>query len=170
MSTPTIRSRSADAAQEDPAVIERLRRLGVNVVRLSYSDIHGVPRGKDVPLAEFPHVLADGMGVCAANLADGLNFSLANLAERVAASPEANEASPTAVFPDMRVRVIPESLVQLPWERSTAWCLASVDGTDAQAPCSTRNVLESIVEEYQALGLAPVCAPELRIPRQSRGV
>ncbi len=153
---------SQETTQEGLARVEKLGMQGVDVVRVNYSDIHGVPRGKDVPLAAFADVMADGIGVCSANLADGLNFSLANLAERVTASPaEGSHSSPTVVFPDMRMRVLPSTLVQLPWEPSTAWCLAGVDESDAQSACCSRNLLQRTVAQYRSLRLAPICAPEL---------
>jgi glutamine synthetase len=172
MSRPTFNPR--ETSKEQLGVIEKLRAQGVDVVRVHYSDIHGVARGKDVPLAAFPHVMAEGLAFCAANLADGLNFSLANLAERVAASPRANpepnpgarggeevDFFPTTVFPDMRIKVIPSTLLQLPWEPSTGWCLATVDDEDAQSACSSRNVLERVVSQYRSMDLATVSAPEL---------
>jgi glutamine synthetase len=172
MSRPTFNP--VETSKEHLGLIEKLRAQGVDVVRVQYSDIHGVARGKDVPLAAFPRVMADGLAFCAANLADGLNFSLANLAERVAASPRSEprpdvkarpgeeiDSSPTVVFPDMRVKVIPATLVHLPWEPSTAWCLATVDDDDAQSACSSRNLLERVVSQYHGIGLETASAPEL---------
>src|SRR5262249_49849300 len=87
----------------------------------------------------------------AASLTDGLAFSLANLPARPV----------EPAFPDMRVQPLPATLVQLPWETSTAWCLARIDSADAHCACSPRNVLERAVVAYQALGLTVITAPEL---------
>ena len=35
-------------------------------VRLLYADLHGVARGKDIPIAEFDHVIEHGLCFCSA--------------------------------------------------------------------------------------------------------
>ena len=47
-------------SQDVAAVIERLRSQDIDVVRVSYSDMIGVDRGRDVLLSELPAALAHG--------------------------------------------------------------------------------------------------------------
>src|SRR5712692_1772356 len=110
--------------------VKDLRARGVDTVRITYGDIHGIARGKDVPLEDFVRVVEEGLGFCSANLADGLAFSLAQLSDRIAGGP----VDPS--FPDMRVRVLPSTLTELPWDPSIAWCLAEVDPADPLSACS----------------------------------
>ena len=43
-------------------LIERLRAKGVHTLLAQFTDIHGVAKGKLVPLAHFDELLADGVG------------------------------------------------------------------------------------------------------------
>src|SRR4029077_14292 len=49
-----------------PAVCERLRSQGVDVVRVSYPDLIGVDRGRDVLLDVFPSAMEHGLAFCRA--------------------------------------------------------------------------------------------------------
>ena len=42
--------------------IEALRIAGVRSVRLQFSDLHGVVRGREIPIADFPAIAEDGTG------------------------------------------------------------------------------------------------------------
>jgi glutamine synthetase len=48
------------------AVCERLRSDGVDVVRVSYPDLIGVDRGRDVLLDELPAAVGHGLAFCRA--------------------------------------------------------------------------------------------------------
>src|SRR5438477_10815517 len=48
------------------AVCERLRAEGVDVVRVSYPDLIGVDRGRDVLLDVLPSAMEDGLAFCRA--------------------------------------------------------------------------------------------------------
>src|SRR5262249_18723208 len=89
-----------------------------------------------------------------ANLADGLSHSLAALGDRIAGSP----VDPG--FPDMRIRPVPDTLGQIPWDPTTAWCIAHVDAADPQSAIAPRSVLDRAVEGFHAIGLTPFCAAE----------
>jgi glutamine synthetase len=131
-----------------------LHAHGVDTVRVNYADLHGIARGKDLPLEEFGAAVEDGLGFCSANLADGLSHSLARLSDRIAAGPV------DPAFPDMRIRPLPSTLAQLPWDPSTAWCLATVDPGDSRSAISPRSVLDRAIAAFDAIGLAAVCAAE----------
>jgi glutamine synthetase len=135
--------------------LDELRSRGVDTVRINYGDMHGIARGKDLPLDHFADALEDGLGFCSANLADGLSHSLTQLGDRIAGGPV------DRAFPDMRVRPMPATLAQLPWDPSTAWCLATIDPDDPRSASSPRSVLERAAAELRALGLTAVCAAEL---------
>ena len=38
----------------------------MRAVRLQYADLHGICRGKDIPISAFPHAAEDGIGFVAA--------------------------------------------------------------------------------------------------------
>jgi glutamine synthetase len=160
LQTPTVTTKTE---QKWPTRLQDLQAHGVDTARVTYADIHGVARGKDVPLAHFPRLVEEGLAFCAANLTDGLAFSLTNLPARPA----------EPAFPDMRVRLLPSTLVGLPWEPATAWCLAQIDPADIHSAKSPRNILVRAVSEYEAMGLRPITAVELEfyvLERQSKGL
>jgi glutamine synthetase len=47
----------------------------ITTVRVMYSDLHGVARGKDVPLAEFPRIGEHGLCFCAAVMSTDLQHT-----------------------------------------------------------------------------------------------
>ena len=135
--------------------LNELRARGVDTIRIMYSDMHGIARGKDVPIDDFPHAVDDGLGFCSANLADGLSHSLARLGDRIAGGP----VDPS--FPDMKIQPLAATLAPMPWDPVTAWCIAHVDPGDRCAASAPRNALERAVSAFQSIGLTAVCSAEL---------
>ena len=128
-----------------------LREQGVEMVRLLYSDIHGIYRGKDFVVDVFDQVAENGMNFAAANLVDGLN-----------GDPLSGEGSFAELgFPDMTVLPVEESIRQLPWRPTTAWCLGQVKDGSLGAEYSSRSLLERVMQRCAELGYRPIVAPEL---------
>jgi len=133
-------------------LIEKLKNDGVKVIRVTYPDMHGYMRGKDIPIQAFHHVIDHGISFCIANLVDDL-----------AGNPlEAPGMAPDRGFPDMRAIPDLSTLTPVPWEEWTMQCIADVyDGTEPVA-ISSRHLLkkaESMI--YNALKLKPMTAHEL---------
>src|ERR1051326_8973127 len=96
-SNPGHNAKSATAVTYQttlPALMEQLRSDGVELVRLSYSDLHGTARGKDIPLEQLDHAVHDGIAFCIANLVDGLASNPTN----------APGFAPDRGYPDMLAR------------------------------------------------------------------
>jgi len=133
------------------AVAERLAGQGIDVVRVSYPDLIGVDRGRDVLLGELAAAVGHGLGFCRAvyhtspmgdvvpvqgGLADGL--------------------------PDITVRPDLGTLTPLPWEPRAAWCLGDALTPDgAPAPESPRTVARRVAGRVAGLGYTLACGPEL---------
>jgi glutamine synthetase len=126
-----------------------LAAKGVEVVRVLYPDIHGIARGKDVPIGLFAEACERGVGFCAASLASGLAFDLANVVRD------------SGAYPDMRVYPIQATAVQLPWDASAAWCIGSVARESEPSMRSTRSLLKRAAEAYENIGLRVIAAAEL---------
>jgi glutamine synthetase len=138
-------------APDVAAVCERLREQGVDVVRVSYPDMIGVDRGRDVLLDELPAAAEHGLAFCRAvyhtspmgdvvPVQGGLELGLPDI----------------AVLPDLA------TLTPLPWEPNAAWCLgdATIPGGEA-APESPRAVARGVAERASGLGYTLICGPEL---------
>jgi glutamine synthetase len=125
-----------------------LRSDGVRVVRVTYPDLHGVLRGKDVPIDVFEStVLVHGLGFCKA-------ISTVDLRHNVVAGFEHG-------FRDIRVTALPETLAQLPWAPEVAWCLADQSADGDPYGADPRGALKRAVAAFAERGLQPVMGPEL---------
>ena len=131
--------------------LEDLQRAGMHVVRLSFSDLHGVCRSKDLPLEMFAST-------------GGSDFVAAIFALDLASNaldPSSSLFGPSAGYPDMRVEARMETLTRLPWEQDTAWCLGDLTEDSPMHQYSPRALLERVVASYQKLGFVPIVGPEV---------
>jgi glutamine synthetase len=117
-------------------------------VRLLYPDLHGVARGKDVPVAEFDHVIERGLCFCAAVMGTDLRHT------PVWGGEEG--------YPDLVARPDLATMATLPWDREVAICLADLSPAEGGAPIADpRGAVRSAVESLRALDLNPIVGPEL---------
>jgi glutamine synthetase len=120
----------------------------VTSIRVLFPDLHGVARGKDVPIAEFDHVLEKGLRFCAAVMGTDLRHT------PVVGGDEG--------YPDLVARPDMTTLTTLPWEPGVASCLANLEPAEGGAPIpDPRGTLRRVVEELRAIGLDPIVGPEL---------
>lgn len=150
MSEANLRERTPDDATVQ-AVLERLRGEGVELVRLSYCDMHGTSRGKVIPVETLEHIVHEGVAFCVANLTDGLASNPTN----------APGLAPDRGYPDMRAKPVLSTLMLLPWERGIAWFLADVEDATGPISFAPRQVLKRVLARYAQLGLMPIVGPEL---------
>src|ERR671914_1457916 len=61
--------------RDAPTIADELGREGVKAVRLLYPDLHGVARGKDIPIDAFGDFAEHGVPFCAAVLATDLRHT-----------------------------------------------------------------------------------------------
>ncbi len=133
------------------AVSERLRARGIDVIRVSYADMIGVDRGRDVLLEELPSAVSHGLAFCRAvyhtspvgdvvPVQGGLELGLPDI----------------MVYPDLA------TVTPLPWERGAAWCLGDAVTSDgAPAEESPRAVAYRVASQVASLGYTLICGPEL---------
>ena len=116
----------------EPSALEsELRSRGVKYCIGAYVDLHGVPKGKVVPVGHFDHFAAGS------ELYTG--YALDGLGQR----PNDDEI---ASVPDLR------GLIQLPWNPEVAWFPADLHFHGKPYPLSTRVVLQRVLGEAQAMG------------------
>jgi glutamine synthetase len=132
-------------------LVESLRSRGIDVIRVSYPDLIGTDRGRDVLIDELPSVLGHGMAFCRAV------FHTSPRGDVVPIQGGLDEGLPD-------VKVVPDlsTLTDLPWEPAAAWCLSDTlaqDGTPA--PESPREVARHVAARLAGLGLTAVVGPEL---------
>ena len=122
---------------------------GVKTVRLQYADLHGVARGKDLPVSQLQNAVEDCVHFVAA-------IMTIDLAHHVVAGFESG-------FEDIAARPDLSTLRRVPWEPEVAVCIADLESVASHEPYAVdgRAALKRVTAEYAALGLVPVIAPEL---------
>ena len=121
----------------------------VTSVRIVFPDLHGIPRGKDVPVTEFDRVADSGLCFCSAVQGTDLRHT------PVVGGEEG--------YPDMVARPDLSTLVSLPWEPGVATCIADLGPVEAGGPepADPRGAVRRAVAAFEETGLAPVVGPEL---------
>ncbi len=140
-----------DAMIEQEKPVEKPPELSdgsVTSVRVIYPDLHGVVRGKDVPIGEFDRALEHGLAFCSAVMGTDLRHTPVVGGE---------EGYPDLVaFPDL------STVTMVPWEPGLACCIADLRPVgDHAPPADPRGAVRRAVAACEELGLAPVVGPEL---------
>src|SRR5262245_57605121 len=121
----------APADDKTNALAEELAVKGVKFLLASYVDMHGVPKGKVVPIAHLRDMLA-GSELCTGAALDGV--------------PQDVSEEEVAAFPD------PASCIVLPWKPDVAWFASDLWCKGAPfEPCS-RNILKRVLDDAASLG------------------
>jgi glutamine synthetase len=133
------------------AVAERLRAENVDVVRVSYPDLIGVDRGRDVLVEELGTATGHGLAFCRAV------YHTSPMGDVVPV-----QGGLEAGLPDIVVRPDLSTLTPLPWEPNAAWCLGDATTPDGEpAPESPRVVVRRVTDHLASLGYRLACGPEL---------
>src|SRR5947209_2841191 len=120
----------------------------VTSIRVLYPDLHGVARGKDVPVSEFEHVLESGLCFCAAVMGTDLRHTPVVGGEQG--------------YPDLIARPDLSTMLTLPWEPGIAACLADLSPAEGgPAIADPRGTLRRAVDDLRRLGFEPIVGPEL---------
>jgi glutamine synthetase len=132
-------------------VIESLREKGVDVVRVSYSDLIGIDRGRDVLIDELRNCVHHGIAFCRSVYHTTPIGSVVEI-----------EGGLDAGLPDIHVRPVFETLTPMPWEQGTMWCIGEAHLPEGDlAPESPRNVVQRVEGLLSSLGVSAVIGPEL---------
>src|SRR5690349_18415150 len=128
--------------------LDQLIKAGVNTVRLSYPDLHGIARGKEFPVSFFQHLADDGAAHCEAIMTVDLRHNVVSGFEHG--------------FQDIVARPDVSTLARIPWDPTVALCLADLERMDGTPyGVDPRGALRRAVAGYTELGMTPVVGPEL---------
>ena len=117
-------------------------------VRVLYPDLHGVARGKEVPIAEFDHAIERGLAFCSAVMGTDLRHT------PVRGGDEG--------YPDLVARPDVPTMTPLPWEPGIAVCLSDLEPAEGGAPIADpRGAVRKAAERLRDLDLEPIVGPEL---------
>jgi glutamine synthetase len=137
------------ARQRLIGTLSELADVGVRAVRLQYADLHGICRGKLIPISAFPHVAEEGMGFVEAIMTVDLRHNVISGFERG--------------FPDLHARPDLKTMVPLPWEEDVVACLVDLQDPVAHEPhpLDCRGALKRVLAQFSEFGVSPVVGPEL---------
>ncbi len=121
----------AHSPAELKSIKQQLARAGVKYCLGAYVDIHGVPKGKFVPIEHFEH-FAGGSELYTGYALDGLGQA-----------PNDDEISSV---PDLG------HIIQIPWRKEVAWMPADNHFHGQPYPLNTRVLLKNVLAEAAALG------------------
>lgn len=138
-------------SQDLSALRDDLKARGIDVLRLVYADILGLPRSKDILVSQLDKAAHNGPAFCQGvwvtttrgGVLDGVNIASDGLQ-------------------DMVSKLDASTITDLPWEPGVAYVIADAFNPDeTENLLSPRTVLRKVIEEYSKLGLQPVVGPEL---------
>ncbi len=134
------------------AAVRELTTRGIDLVRVLWSDLHGVARGKDIALEELPGAAEHGLTFCQALL-------LTDLGATPLDAPETSGGG----WPDAVARLDLDTLAYPEYAPGVALCLADLAGTRTGEPLpfSPRDILRAQTLRLARRSLHPVLAPEL---------
>jgi len=133
------------------ALLDELRAKGIDVIRVSYPDLIGVDRGRDVLLDELASTLDHGIAFCRAV------YHTSPMGDVVPV-----QGGLESGLPDISARPDLSTLTDLPWEPGAMWCLADTTVLGgASAGESPREVARRVGDRLTELGLSAVIGPEL---------
>jgi glutamine synthetase len=140
---------TAEAGQATlEARVAALTDAGVRFVRVLYADLHGIPRGKEIPIGELAEAVENGVYFVEA-------IMTVDLRHNVVAGFEHG-------FQDIVARADLGTLVQTPWEPRVAWCLADLERVTGEPyGADPRGALRRAMVSWAELECTPVIAPEL---------
>jgi glutamine synthetase len=127
----------------------------ISSVRVTFPDLHGIQRGKDIPVSELDRVVDDGVTFCWAVMGTDLRHTPVVGGERG--------------YPDMVARPELETLVELPWDPGVASCLCLLEREGEPEPTDPRRLVRRAEGALAELGLAAKIGPELEFFLCSRG-
>ncbi|MBS7525115.1 glutamine synthetase [Fusibacter paucivorans] len=122
---------------------------GIEMIRLEYTDILGINRGKLMPVSMLEEIIHEGIAFCIASLQMSYD----------------NDIVPSRFISetceDMKIIGDPSTFTLLPHCEQTAMILGDLYFGGAPVEQSPRGFLKKMVEAYHAIGLDPIAASEL---------
>ncbi|MBS4024379.1 MAG: glutamine synthetase [Clostridia bacterium] len=122
---------------------------GIEMIRLEFTDVNGINRGKLLPADMIDEVLEHGIGFAAATMAvcyDG----------NVVLVPGISDST----FDDMKVMGDPSTFAILPYLEKTALIIGDLYYHGQPMAQGPRSFFKKIIKEYQDMGFNPIAASE----------
>ena len=137
-----------------------LETQGIDVVRLIFTDLLGMTRSKDLLVSQLERSAAHGPAFCQGTWVTTTRGGVL----------DAGTGSFGDGLPDMVANLDTDTIRPIPWLPGVAYAIADIDNPDgSRSDVAPRAVLRSVLDEYEKLGLVPVCGPELEFYFAQKG-
>jgi glutamine synthetase len=131
LSSNSRRSFAVKSPEEIETLKQELKGKGVKYCLGAYVDIHGIPKGKFVPIDHLGH-MAEGSELYTGYALDGLG--------------QAPNDDEIASVPDL------DSIIQLPWQPEVAWMPADNTFKGEPYEINTRVALKKVLKQAEEMG------------------
>ena len=132
-------------------VRRQLETQGIDILRLVWCDVLGIPRMKDITVSQLERAAGHGPAFCQATFTTTTGGDVLD-----------GRGSIQNGLSDVVSRIDVSTIRPLPWEPGVAIAIADIDDPDGTPnPISPRQLLRRVIAEYKLLGLVPVVGPEL---------
>ena len=133
------------------ALRSKLQNENIDVLRLVYADVLGIPRSKDLLVSQMEKAAAHGPAFCQGVWVTTTRGGLLD-----------GHGSISDGLSDFVSRIDPSTIKNLPWEPGVAYAIVDAfepNGDDN--PVAPRTALQRVLKAYEEIGLTPVIGPEL---------
>ncbi len=131
-------------------VKQLIKEYGIEMIRLEFTDLNGINRGKLLPADMIDEVLEHGIAFAAATLAVSFDGYVAEV-------PGISEYA----YDDMKFMADPSTFVILPHLERTALMIGDLYYHGKPMAHAPRCFLNEIIKEYQNIGFNPIAASEI---------
>lgn len=141
------------------AIQQKVERDGIEIIRLSFVDQHGLLRGKTLVAAELARVFSEGCGVPSSLLLKDTSNRTVFATFTAGAGIGFEEMQGAA---DMLMVPDPQTFRVLPWAPHSGWLLCDLRFTNGRSiPFSTRGLFRTALDRLQGRGYEFVAGAEL---------
>jgi len=138
-------------AMSNKELLERVEELGIHTIRIEFSDMHGVSRGKLVPTSRLEEVLEEGINCAKPTFSLDLNYNI----------PPGTGTADEVNYEDMNIVPDPSTFTVIPYQEGVGRLIGDIYADGRPFPYSPRGLLKRVVERYRQKGFIPVAASEL---------
>jgi glutamine synthetase len=132
-------------------VLEKIKAAKIDTVRIDFSDMHGVNRGKIVPARRMEEVFEEGINCAKPTFSLDLNYNV------FSGSGTGEEVD----YADMTIIPDPATFSVVPYQEKTARLIGDIHVGEAPFPFCPRGLLKRVLKRYRDMGLEPIVAVEL---------
>lgn len=128
-----------------------IKAAQIDTIRIDFSDMYGVNRGKIVPAKRLEEILEEGINCAKPTFSLDLSYNI----------PPGTGTAYEVNYEDMNVIPDPKTFTVLPYQQNTARFIGDLYAHGKPFPYAPRWLLKRVMEKYQQKGLVPVTASEL---------